>query len=183
MPFGALLALARLLVAPGFGGSDAKIDDRLAAAEATHLRVPPEIADQNDLVDAASHDRLHFLRTSNTNRPDDRSRTLSACSLNINDVPDLFKGRQRGFPRLIRRTSRERRSLSGAAGNAAFTRAGAAPPAPPGPCGRAGSRAARSPARRRNRGRDRPAADRAERFRPTPSPRSSRRPRPSRAPS
>src|SRR5690606_147777 len=51
------LALAALLVAPALRGGHAQIDDRIARIEPAHFRVLAQIADQNHLVDAASHRR------------------------------------------------------------------------------------------------------------------------------
>ena len=68
VPFGAILALARGLIAPGFCGGDREADDRIAGTGAPHLGVAPEITDQDDLVDATRHatlpHSLHLHRTS-----------------------------------------------------------------------------------------------------------------------
>ena len=55
MPLGLLLALASILVAPGIGGRDAQIDDRPTVLGAPDIGIRPEVAHQNDLVDAACH--------------------------------------------------------------------------------------------------------------------------------
>src|SRR5487761_110680 len=55
VPFGAFLALAGGLVAPGFGGRDRHVGDAGAVIGRTNLGVPAEIADQDHLVDASSH--------------------------------------------------------------------------------------------------------------------------------
>src|SRR5690242_647630 len=55
VPFGALLALARHLVAPGLGGGDRQIGDAHAVLRRTDLGVAAEIADENHLVDTTSH--------------------------------------------------------------------------------------------------------------------------------
>src|SRR6478735_382145 len=55
VPLGALLALAGVLVLPVLGGGDAQVGDAPAVLEALHFRVLPEVADQDDLVDAACH--------------------------------------------------------------------------------------------------------------------------------
>src|ERR1700722_13445778 len=56
VPFGALLALARTLVAPGFGGGDREAHHLIAGIEPSNIRVLAQIADQNDFVDATRHD-------------------------------------------------------------------------------------------------------------------------------
>ncbi|CDX36538.1 hypothetical protein MPLA_1840002 [Mesorhizobium sp. ORS 3359] len=55
VPLGLFLALARILVAPAFRGGYADVDDRIAGIQAADFWVRPEIADQNDLVDATRH--------------------------------------------------------------------------------------------------------------------------------
>src|SRR6185312_9581107 len=61
VPLGAFLALAALLVGPAFGSGHAQRGDRGAAAGVTHLRIVAEVADQNDLVDAACHGFASWL--------------------------------------------------------------------------------------------------------------------------
>src|SRR5579883_2039459 len=55
MPFGALLALARHLVAPAFRGGDRQRGDAHSVLGRADFRIAAEIADQDHLVDAASH--------------------------------------------------------------------------------------------------------------------------------
>jgi hypothetical protein len=55
MPFGAFLAFARGLVAPGFRRGDAQVHDLAAVLETAHLGVAPEIADDDHLVDGTGH--------------------------------------------------------------------------------------------------------------------------------
>src|SRR5690606_27024271 len=55
VPLGPLLALAAHAVAPGFRGGDPEIGDAVAGIEGADLGVGPEVADQDDLVDAARH--------------------------------------------------------------------------------------------------------------------------------
>src|SRR4249919_2164219 len=64
MPFGLLAPLAGRLVAPGLRGRHPQIDDRAAVLGAADLGVGAQIADQNDLVDAACHRSLHTLSVS-----------------------------------------------------------------------------------------------------------------------
>src|SRR5690606_31828251 len=52
VPFGAFLVLARLLVLPLLGGGDPDAADRHAAGGVAGLGIRPEVADQDDLVDA-----------------------------------------------------------------------------------------------------------------------------------
>ena len=63
VPFRALFLLAGHAILPAFGRRDADIADLAAVLEAFHFRVRPQIADQNDLVDAACHvtDSLYKL--------------------------------------------------------------------------------------------------------------------------
>ena len=60
VPLGLLLALAGVLVAPGLRRGDPEIDHRIARVESANFRVAAEIADQDNLVDAACHDCLRF---------------------------------------------------------------------------------------------------------------------------
>src|SRR5260370_14528386 len=69
MPFGLFLALARGLVLPGFGRRQAKAHYSIPGAKSPRFRVPPEIADENDLVDAARHDSLLTLARRQTRSP------------------------------------------------------------------------------------------------------------------
>src|SRR3990167_5536572 len=55
VPLGALIALARGAVAPGFRGRQAEVGHPVARVEGADLRILAQIADQNDLVDAARH--------------------------------------------------------------------------------------------------------------------------------
>src|SRR5206468_5347024 len=55
MPLGALLALARGAVAPALAGREVEIGDARAVVGRAEFGVAAEIADENDLVDAASH--------------------------------------------------------------------------------------------------------------------------------
>src|SRR5690606_23823617 len=57
VPLGLLLALARRLVAPGLRGGDTQVGDAVAVVQRADFRVATQVADQNDLVDAARHDR------------------------------------------------------------------------------------------------------------------------------
>src|SRR3546814_206933 len=57
MPFGALLALAGHPVLPLFAGRDADIGDLAAILERLDFGIGAEVADENYLVDAASHRR------------------------------------------------------------------------------------------------------------------------------
>ena len=58
VPLGALLALARILVAPGLGSGDREVHHLIAGIEPSDLRILTEVSDQNDFVDAARHDPL-----------------------------------------------------------------------------------------------------------------------------
>src|SRR5262249_9124171 len=58
MPFGLFATFAGGLVAPVFGGGDAQVRDRPAVLGAADFRIGAQIADENDLVDAACHDFL-----------------------------------------------------------------------------------------------------------------------------
>src|SRR3712207_2982233 len=58
VPLGLLLALARGLVLPGLGRGNPQVHHRIAAAQPTNLRVPPEIANQYHLVHRSSHNGL-----------------------------------------------------------------------------------------------------------------------------
>src|SRR5262245_3455020 len=58
VPFGLFLAFAGGLVAPGFRRGHAQIRDRPTILRAPDLRVLPEIADEDHLVDRTCHDRL-----------------------------------------------------------------------------------------------------------------------------
>src|SRR4029078_4273742 len=58
MPLGLFLALAGVLVAPGFRRRHAQICDRTGIIGAADLRIFAEIANQNDLVPRACHDLL-----------------------------------------------------------------------------------------------------------------------------
>jgi alkylation response protein AidB-like acyl-CoA dehydrogenase len=66
VPLGALLALAGVAVAPGLRRSQSEIGDSIAGIEGADFRIAPEIADQNDLVDAARHRKA----PSTAQRPD-----------------------------------------------------------------------------------------------------------------
>ena len=57
MPLGLFLALAGVLVAPGFRRRDAQIGDRPPVLGPPDFRILAEIADQNDLVHASRHRR------------------------------------------------------------------------------------------------------------------------------
>src|SRR5690606_8668487 len=61
VPLGLFLALAGGLVAPLLGGGQRQVGDALARIEGADLRVLAQIADQNDLVDAARHRRILFV--------------------------------------------------------------------------------------------------------------------------
>jgi len=58
MPFGLLASLAGVFVAPGLRRCHPQIDDGTAVLGTAYLRVSAQIADENDLVDAACHDAL-----------------------------------------------------------------------------------------------------------------------------
>src|SRR5690348_17491085 len=58
MPLGAFLLLAGLLVLPAFRGGDADRAHRGARRAVARFRVRAQIADQDDLVDAACHVRI-----------------------------------------------------------------------------------------------------------------------------
>src|SRR5579885_2659050 len=68
VPLGALAALAAVLVAPALGSSQGEGDHLRPILGRAHLRVPAQIADENDLVDAARHDRPLFLVCSDFTR-------------------------------------------------------------------------------------------------------------------
>src|SRR5262249_820969 len=55
VPLGALLLLPALLGAPALARGDAQVRDRGARGHGARLRVRAQIADENDLVDAAGH--------------------------------------------------------------------------------------------------------------------------------
>src|SRR3546814_1654205 len=55
VPFGPVLALARIPILPAFAGRDADIADLAAILEAANFRLRAKIPDQNHLVDAACH--------------------------------------------------------------------------------------------------------------------------------
>src|SRR5262245_56875235 len=64
MPLGLFASLAGVLVAPGLRSRYAQIDDRTAVLGAADVRIGAQIADENDLVDAACHDLLRLaIRT------------------------------------------------------------------------------------------------------------------------
>src|SRR5229473_638977 len=71
VPLGALLALARHLVAPALGGREVQIGDAHAVLGRADFGVAAEIADENDLVDAASHGspRVHEGRAASYQVP------------------------------------------------------------------------------------------------------------------
>src|SRR5262245_26646529 len=58
VPLGLLAPLPGRLVAPGLAGGDAQIGDRPAILGAPDLRIRPQIADQDHLVDRTRHDTL-----------------------------------------------------------------------------------------------------------------------------
>ena len=62
VPLGLFLHLAGGLVAPAFRGRQAQVGDRGAAGGGPGFRILPEVADENDLVDAACHDKPLELR-------------------------------------------------------------------------------------------------------------------------
>src|SRR5882762_5512173 len=55
VPFGALLLLTGLLVAPAFAGRDAQVRHGRAGGHGASLGVGPQVAYENDLVDATRH--------------------------------------------------------------------------------------------------------------------------------
>src|SRR3546814_11056387 len=55
VPFGPVLALARIPILPAFAGRDADIADLAAILEAANFRLRAKIPDQNHLVDVACH--------------------------------------------------------------------------------------------------------------------------------
>src|SRR4029077_13984169 len=58
VPLGALLLLARLLVAPALAGGDAQVRDRGAGGHGAGFGVGTQVADENDFVDATRHVRV-----------------------------------------------------------------------------------------------------------------------------
>jgi len=58
VPLGLLPSLAGVLVPPRLRRRHPQIDNRTAVLGTADLRVSAQIADQNDLVDAACHDAL-----------------------------------------------------------------------------------------------------------------------------
>src|SRR3546814_10936276 len=56
MPCRALLHLARIAILPALGSRDGEIADLTAVLHRPDFRISAEIADANDLVDAACHD-------------------------------------------------------------------------------------------------------------------------------
>src|SRR5262249_28813260 len=57
MPFGALLALP-VLVVPALARGEPQLAHALPARGVTHVRICPEVSDQDHFVDSASHDFL-----------------------------------------------------------------------------------------------------------------------------
>src|SRR3546814_13083316 len=55
VPLGALLALARGLVAPGFRGRQRQLGDLLARLHGADFGVAAQIADENYVIDTSSH--------------------------------------------------------------------------------------------------------------------------------
>src|SRR5437868_13904763 len=55
MPLGALLLLAALLVAPAFAGRHAQVRDRGSGGHRAGLGIGPQVADENDFIDATRH--------------------------------------------------------------------------------------------------------------------------------
>src|SRR5690554_7406327 len=55
MPFGTLLALTALAIRPGVGGGNAQVSHGAAGRHEANLGVLPQVANQNDFVDATSH--------------------------------------------------------------------------------------------------------------------------------
>ena len=64
VPLGAFALLAAAAVLPALGGGEREVHDLGAVLGASHLRVAAEVADQDDLVDAARH-RLALACPSN----------------------------------------------------------------------------------------------------------------------
>src|SRR5690606_38318412 len=61
VPFGALAPLAARPVIPALAGRHAQIADASAILERFDLRIGTQIADENDLVDAAGHEILQMM--------------------------------------------------------------------------------------------------------------------------
>uniref|UniRef100_A0A0N5A028 PE-PGRS family protein n=1 Tax=Parastrongyloides trichosuri TaxID=131310 RepID=A0A0N5A028_PARTI len=61
VPLGLFLALAGGLVAPLLRRGDAQVGDAVAAVQRADFRVLAQVADEDDLVDAAGHDRCPFI--------------------------------------------------------------------------------------------------------------------------
>src|SRR5690625_2860681 len=55
MPFGTLLALAALTIRPGVGSGNTQVSHGAAGRHEANLGVLPQVANQNDFVDATSH--------------------------------------------------------------------------------------------------------------------------------
>ncbi len=58
VPLGALLALARVLVAPSLRSGEGEAYDLIAGVQPAHFRILAQIADEDHLVDAARHGLL-----------------------------------------------------------------------------------------------------------------------------
>src|SRR3546814_8159576 len=56
MPFRALLHLARIAILPALGSRDGELADLTAVLHRPDFRISAELADENELVDAACHD-------------------------------------------------------------------------------------------------------------------------------
>jgi hypothetical protein len=89
VPFGLFLALARGAVAPGFRGGQAQVGDAVARAEGADFGVGPEVADQNDLVDAARHGEDSFSRPA-TNAPASEADVNGFLKVKSSFVPQMF---------------------------------------------------------------------------------------------
>ena len=84
VPLGALLLLAGLFVLPRLGGRKAQVRHRRTALCVSSLRIAPQIADQDDFVDAARHvsSRVPMVvrRGSISHRPLENTRRAHAVS-------------------------------------------------------------------------------------------------------
>src|SRR6476660_864238 len=88
VPFGAVAPLAGRLVAPGLGRRQREGDDAVAGIQPAHFRIASEIAEEDDLVDAARHDAAPLYRRDLT-RSSRLTRELPALDMRRPHNPQL----------------------------------------------------------------------------------------------
>src|SRR5579883_1276046 len=87
VPFGALLALAALAIAPGVRRGDRHVHHGSAVLHGRHFGVAAEIADQDDLVHAARHrGLLRFPGAGGTPAPTSRGATYSRSPVGSHQI-------------------------------------------------------------------------------------------------